>query len=311
MKRNLLLLIVALMPVLCSAQFQPTGSLTFFSEDGDKFYVILNGERQNDVAQTNIRVEDLPQPYYSTKIIFDDKSIVDITKNTMLANPDGVLMDATYRIKKDRNGKRVLRAYSVIPAQQDFIAPPGMYVRNYGAPVNTTVVSSGPGGTVQQTTTLTTNTADVNYHANVGGVNMNVTVTDPVVTTTTTTTHDHHDHHGHHHDDHYQDPPPPTNGGCNGWPMNNNDFNSALSAIDDASFDETKVNTAKSIADNNCLSTDQIVSICNKLSFESSKLDFAKYAYARCTDRNNYFKVNKVFSFDSSKSEMTDFTRSH
>lgn len=303
MKRNFLFLIVALMPVLCSAQFQPTGSLTFFSEDGDKFYVILNGERQNDVAQTNIRIEDLPQPYYSTRIIFDDKSIADISKNTMLANADGVLMDATYRIKKDRNGKRVLRAYSVIPAQQDFIAPPGMYVRNFGAPGNTTVVS-GPGGTVQQTTTLTTNTADVNYHANVGGVNMNVTVNDPLVTqtTTTTTTRDHY----------YQDPPPPgNNGGCNGWPMNNGDFNSALAAIDDASFDETKVTTAKSIADNNCLSADQIASICNKLSFESSKLDFAKYAYARCTDRNNYFKVNKVFSFDSSKTELSNFTRSH
>ena len=45
------------------AQPQPTGALTIFSEDGDKFFLILNGEPQNNIAQSNIRVEDLPQPY--------------------------------------------------------------------------------------------------------------------------------------------------------------------------------------------------------------------------------------------------------
>ncbi|MBK8658244.1 MAG: hypothetical protein IPN22_05070 [Bacteroidetes bacterium] len=69
-----------LFTVTAIAQPQPVGHLTIFSEDGDKFFLILNGERQNNVAQTNLRVEDLPQPYYSAKIIFEDKSLADISK---------------------------------------------------------------------------------------------------------------------------------------------------------------------------------------------------------------------------------------
>ncbi|HRG88846.1 MAG TPA: hypothetical protein PLW44_07500, partial [Chitinophagales bacterium] len=49
-----------------SVMAQAIGHLTVFSDDGDKFYLILNGERQNAVAQTNIRIEDLNQPQYST-----------------------------------------------------------------------------------------------------------------------------------------------------------------------------------------------------------------------------------------------------
>ena len=51
------------------AQNQRTGNLTIFSEDGDKFYLVLNGEKQNDIPQSNIRIEELPQPYYSARII--------------------------------------------------------------------------------------------------------------------------------------------------------------------------------------------------------------------------------------------------
>ena len=51
--------------------FSQSGSnLTVFSEDGSKFYLILNGIRQNDVAQTNIKVSDLSLPSYQARILF-------------------------------------------------------------------------------------------------------------------------------------------------------------------------------------------------------------------------------------------------
>jgi len=50
-----------------------------------------------------------------------------------------------------------------------------------------------------------------------------------------------------------------------------------------------------------------VMKICNLFSFEESKLTFAKHAYSRTTDKKNYFKVNDVFSFDSSKEELNNF----
>lgn len=86
------------------AQGSPIGHLTIFSEDGDKFYLILNGEQQNDIAQTNIRIEDLNQPYYNARIQFEDKTLLDITTNNMMiADIDGIMSDVTYKIRRHKN----------------------------------------------------------------------------------------------------------------------------------------------------------------------------------------------------------------
>ena len=73
------------------------------------------------------------------------------------------------------------------------------------------------------------------------------------------------------------------------------------------SSDLTRLKTAKQIAGSNCLSTGQIVEICKVFGFEETKLDFAKFAYDHCTEKQNYFKVNNVFGFSSSVDDLTNY----
>jgi hypothetical protein len=89
--------------------------------------------------------------------------------------------------------------------------------------------------------------------------------------------------------------------------MNSTNFMDAKKTIEEGSFDDTKLSTAKSIVTSNCLSTDQVIQICNLFSFEENKLTFAQFAYAYTTDPKNYFKVNNVFSFSTSKEELNSF----
>ena len=286
-------------PLLLAAQ-QKVGNLTIFSEDGDKFFLILNGEKQNNIAQANLRVEELPQPYYNAKIIFADSTIATISKNNLLiADADGTMMDVTYKIRKDKTRKAKLNYYSAIAVQQDYIPPAGVYVYHYGMPANVQVSS----GTVKTTTTTTTTNDAIAANVNVNGigVNVNVAVSDPYMnsTSTTTTTSSSSNSNSNSNSS--------SNSGCNGWPMNSGDFTAALKTIGNSSFEESKLTTAKSITTKNCLSSDQVVKICNLFSFEESKLVFAKHAYKRVTDQKNYFKVNDVFSFDSSKEELSKF----
>jgi hypothetical protein len=49
-------------------------NLVVFSENGEKFFLIINGVKQNLEAETNVKVTDLIQPTYKAKIIFEDKS---------------------------------------------------------------------------------------------------------------------------------------------------------------------------------------------------------------------------------------------
>jgi hypothetical protein len=293
---------------LSNAQPQPVGHLTVFSDEGDKFFLILNGERQNDKAQTNMRVEDLNQPQYSAKIIFEDQTLGEVSKTLWLTDGSGALMDVTYKVKRDKNGKPKLGAlpFSAVPVRQGFVAPSNVYVVHHGspAPATTTVVTTPA---VTQTTTTTTHTTGetVGANVNVGGVNMNVTISDPLLNTNVTTTH--------------TTTTTTTNNntvikeqvvpvGCVGaYPMASADFSSALSTVKNQGFDETRLQTAKQIAGGNCLSTPQISEICKVFGFEETKLDFAKFAYDHCTEPKNYFKINNVFGFSSSVDDLTGY----
>ena len=73
MKKIYTLLAFALVSITSIAQ--NTSNLIVFSEDGLKFYLILNGIRQNEVPLTNVKVTGLNQPYYSAKIIFEDAKV--------------------------------------------------------------------------------------------------------------------------------------------------------------------------------------------------------------------------------------------
>lgn len=306
--------VVLLFTTLCFGQIQPFGHLSIFSEDGDKFILILNGERINDVAQTNIRVEDLVQPYYNAKIIFEDETRNEISKNFLqVTDVDGFFMDVTYKIKRDKNNnkKMKLNFFSMIPVVQGFVAPSNVYVAHWGQPAPPVVIQQNSGvGVVQQTTTTTTvNNGGINAGVNVGGVGVNISINDPgfsgstTVTETTTTIGTSHGGHGNQ-PIAIQDNNPTC---VNRRPMNPSDFNSALATIRNQGFDETRLKTSKQIAQSNCLNTNQIIAICQIFGFEDSKLDFAKFAFDACVEPRNYFKINDVFEFSSSVDELTDY----
>ena len=295
MKRILICFLLCA-PALLFAQSHKTGNLTIFSEDGDKFYLLLNGEKQNSTPQANLRVEDLSQPFYNAKIIFADSTLAPVSKNNlMIEGVDNVMMDVVYKIKKDKTGKSKLNYFSSVEAKNNYIPPAGVYVYHYGQPA---MVQVSNGTTLTTTTTTYGDGVSASMNVNGMGVSMNVSVSEPVMQTTTTTVTT---------SESNSNLDNTRNNGCNGFPMSPSNFNAAVKTIEGSSFDETRLSTAKTIASKNCLSTDQVVTICKLLSFEENRLEFAKHAYRYTTDKNNYFKVGEVFSFSSNKEELNKF----
>jgi hypothetical protein len=78
--------------------------------------------------------------------------------------------------------------------------------------------------------------------------------------------------------------------------------------IKDQSFENTQLTMTKQIVrSKQCFTTVQIKQLIDIFSFESTKLDIAKYCYAYCIDRDNYYKLNSSFSFSSSVDDLTKF----
>ncbi|MGN6416384.1 MAG: DUF4476 domain-containing protein [Pseudobacter sp.] len=96
---------------------------------------------------------------------------------------------------------------------------------------------------------------------------------------------------------------------CRGFAFSDKELDQALGVIRSSTFEDTKFEQAKLIARNNCLTVAQVRSIVGLMSFEKSKLDFAKYAYSVSHDKRNFYLVNQEFTFDASKSELTDYMK--
>ncbi|HNR21259.1 MAG TPA: DUF4476 domain-containing protein [Bacteroidia bacterium] len=301
-----------------------TANAVLFTENGERFYVILNGLRMNDQAQTNVKLTELTADWYKMKVIFEDKTLGEENFNLALSLGNEV----AYAIKKNNKGKYVLRPISETPLAQ---APPPapqqqVVVYNPSAPVYQ------EGGSVTHTTTTTTTTQGsgnmgdgenisfnmgVNVGETGGSINMNVGGMDINGSSTTTTTHSHTTTTTTSSSSNSTPPPPPPSYlpgytgpvGCP-VPMNPGDFADLKNTIASKDFEDTRMTIAKSVLKNHCLFVSQVKDLMGLFTFENTKLDFAKYAYSYTYDQGNYFKVNDMFDFESSISDLDKYINS-
>jgi hypothetical protein len=306
---------------------QQNTNLVFFSEQGQQFYIILNGIQQNPNPETNVRVTNLIQPYYKVKVKFTDGMTPDIDK-TLNFNPG---TETTYSIKSNNKGEIVLRWMSEVPIAQAPRPIAGQNVIVYhDTPLSTTVTqttvisntTSNPGTSEQMNVGINVNDpmmggtgANINMNINVNetGMNTQTQSTTTTYSTTTTTTSGNvgtvqtggnvgtvqtgyvmQGYNG--------------NVGCNGYPMSESRFNEVVKSIEAKSFDDSKLTMAKQVINTNCMTSAQVKRLMLLFSFEDTRLDLAKYAYGYTYDIGNYYQLNDAFTFESSIDELNAYT---
>jgi hypothetical protein len=330
-KKILALAILVTFGFIANAQ---TANLILFTENGEQFTAILNGIRQNAKPETNVKITGLNAEYYKLKVIFDNNALGEKNFNINLALGE----ETTYCIKKNNKGEYVTRFMSSVPLDQAPSAPASQTVVVYNA--NPAASNANTTVTHQQTTTTTTtgtsNPDNVNISLGInvdgmgGGINMNVSETDldedhstsvhsTTTTTTTTTTHSstsNYDEHAGHNHPHNPAPAPVVylpgyNGpiGCP-VPMSPNDFSDLKRTVNSKTFEDTKLTIAKQVVSSQCLLTSQVKDLLGCFTFEASILEMAKNCYTHTYDIGNYFKVNDVFTFESSIEELNKYIES-
>lgn len=297
MKRSFLLLCFQFVLGLIFAQTGAT--VVLFSEQGERFQVVLNGLLQNEHPQTNVKVQGLTAENYFLKVMFEDASIPELDQN-FFATPLGY--ESSYKVKKNNVGKYVIRPVSSIPFNGGEGEP--------DRPIdNQQIVIFNPdatpwGGTSSTTTTTTTS---MSTNISVGGVNFSTDVNfneqnnggeveeamptefAPVIVYV-----------------------PDYTGqiGCFA-PMDAGSFMQAKQSIKSKSFEDDKLKIAKQVINNNCVTTAQVKEMMSVFSFEDSKLEFAKYCWGYTYDVKNYYLINDAFTFSSSIDELNDYMQAH
>lgn len=93
--------------------------------------------------------------------------------------------------------------------------------------------------------------------------------------------------------------------------MSNGMFRQFKQVISNEVFDNTKLAVAKQTIAANYLTAAQAKEIVKLFTFESNKLDLAKFTYQYTTDKNNYFLLNDAFVFSSSRQELARYIQAN
>jgi len=90
-------------------------------------------------------------------------------------------------------------------------------------------------------------------------------------------------------------------------PISNYVFQQKMSQIEAKTTESQKLIRAKKVAKNNCLSTVQVKRIAEVFSNDYQRLDFVQTAYARVTDKANFYDVYDSFAYFSTVFRLHDF----
>jgi hypothetical protein len=89
--------------------------------------------------------------------------------------------------------------------------------------------------------------------------------------------------------------------------MSDYDFMSLKAVVANTTFDDTKLSICKQAVSTNSVSSNQVCELMGLLTFESSRLELAKYAYNSVIDKSRYYIVNNAFTFSSSIDELNRY----
>jgi len=304
-----------------SINAQSNVNLVIFSEDGDPFYAYINGVKQNNTAETNVKFTNLT-PNISLRIEFENKALPQLKQNMALEAG----YEHTARIKRDPKKQLKLRYFGMVPLNE---ASSGMNTVQYhtaedsntssgnNTSYNTDPNTNSSSTTISQTGSSNNKDGTVSININMPGMNMNVNAVDPNYNTTTSTTvtsssssynsNQNHTSENNSHNTATTSKPNPKNDPTCQVAMNQASFQKMKESIESKPFSETKMSTAKVATQNACLSVSQIKTIASLFSMDEDKLMYAKYAYDHCVDKANYYLVSEVFTFSGTTDELNEF----
>lgn len=274
-----LFLTFTLMLTLVLVYAQHYGELSFVSDNEDKFYVLLNGQIQNLDAKDRVKIKYLKPANYKINIIFENAAYKELkTEITTLSGTELV-----YHVA--RNDNFFDKTVPLAEKNKFYSHKLNLFTKQSLGAAPVTMEQLGQ--------TKTSNLSAV--YGNKKVVNPNETQVVEMVL--------------------QQEPkaPKPETKTTNTvqidkeakcTPIHFYEFSKALNTISAKNEPSAKLYAAKQVIADKCLTATQIKQVILKLGNEKNRLDYAKYAYKNCADKQNYSAVYDAFKLESSIEQL-------
>jgi len=293
----------------------------FYTDNGDKFTLYLNNVKQNETAATNVKAENISGKTIAIKVVFERSGVPTFNRSLSLSSNDKEI-----KIQLVRGRENVYSMKTVSTTDR-------VHSGNSGS--GNTVVKSDNGSTETKANDHGNNGGHGNNnghgngnngHGNDGHGNNNGHGNGGHGNNNGYGNNGHGNGHGNngygnggygnnnhgnggHGNGGYWNSNgygPSDNPRCN-MPMPTNEFNSLKAQVNARYFDSSRLTVAKQACRYNCMTSDQIRDLCRIFSYESSRLDFAKYAFEYCYDRYRYYMVGQAFTYSSSVDDLNRY----
>jgi hypothetical protein len=302
---------------------QIVNNLVVFSNEGEKFTLILNGERRNINPETNLKVTGLNLATYKVRVIFENKDLEDLetTLNFFSTN-----YECVFGLMKKSRRKHTMDYVSQteinpVPVQDQPKEDNNTNTNTYtntnthnNTNSNTNTNSNSNSNSTYTPTKNTSNNSSSNVSLNNGnfgvGVNNNGGVsiktkegsvnlgshneTTAVINVLGNAISMH---------------KAAEKTGC-ASPMLQTQFEIAKKNVTEAASDSGKVKASNQLIQSNCLLTAQVQEILDLLSNDQTKLEFAMKAYSHTSDLNNYYKLKNSFTSEAYKKDFHTYVES-
>ena len=84
-------------------------------------------------------------------------------------------------------------------------------------------------------------------------------------------------------------------------------FNNLVYTVNGATFESDKMAIAKGAISNHGVTSNQLAQLMNLMTYESSKVQLAKFGHGHTVDRGNFFVVNNSLTYSSSINELNSW----
>jgi hypothetical protein len=289
------------------------GSLIFFTENGERFTLTVNGQTVNYQPDTRVRFDGVNTEGVKVNIKFEQAELGSVIK-TVLASPT---LEVTYNLKRNKKNEWVIRYLSEAPAGTT--AP--------SAPVAQPTYKEEPVVPVQQAVPSNTNPTNgsVGFQFNVneqnGSVGIQMNVDGIQSNTTISGAYNHNSTLDQEHET-WQSSQGETSGQTR-YEMANapqkcivgmwdTELRKGIQTIQSHTSDEEKLASAKQMADSYCFYIGQVKQVINLFTYDETKLAFAIYAYAKVasTDVKEYYTLSSLFTYGGTKTQFDEFLKS-
>lgn len=268
MKKVLFILIL----FCCGYSYAQNAELQIYSSEKKAFTLFVDGLQENDLPKWKLKVKNLADGPHHLRILFESGQVHTLQKKIHLVAGSSII----YEIVKYHNGTRTWYDLKVIESES-FI-PKDTIPKEDTSPkskVDSTSVLALKASTVKMDS-LFNATAPKPKIEVPDGVDSLAHSKDTLVVKDI--------------DSVFQ---------CKN-PLLPTGFALLMTQLESEGYEDLRLEKAKIIAKENCLSAIQIMEVMQLFEFEVSKLEFAIYSYEKCFDPRNYQFVEDAFEYQSS-----------